>query len=302
MDLRDLKYFVAVAQAGNTRRAADAVHRSQPALIKAITRLEASVGARLFERVGRGQRLSAAGMALLTRATPLLNAADAVRDEVAALGQGTAGIVRLGCGPLGAEYLLPTISQRLLQEAPDVQLKLLIRMNYESRIELRDGNLDLVLGFVPEHDDAEFVYDTLLEDIVVVAAGAGHPMLRTRKPVTLDQLGRYRWALPNVSVASRVWLDQVFESRGLAPPQTQIETNSIPLIPRVIADTHLLSFVSRRTIQASRGGLREIPLETTTLVRNFGLTYPKDVSLSPAAEKLVELLREHGQALFHKMD
>jgi DNA-binding transcriptional LysR family regulator len=175
-------------------------------------------------------------------------------------------------------------------------------MNYESRIELRDGNLDLVLGFVPEHDDAEFVYDTLLEDIVVVAAGAGHPILRARKPVTLEQLARYRWALPNVSVASRVWLDQVFESRGLAPPQTQIETNSIPLIPRVIADTHLLSFVSRRTIQASRGRLREIPLETTTLVRNFGLTYPKDVSLSPAAEKLVELLREHGQALFHKMD
>ncbi len=245
MDLRDLKYFVALAQAGNTRRAAQAVHRSQPALIKAITRLEAS---------------------------------------------------------LGAEYLLPTISRRLLQEAPDVQLKLLIRMNYESRTELRDGNLDLVLGFVPDEDDTEFVYDTLLEDIVVVAAGAGHPILKTRGTVTLERMARYRWALPNISVASRVWLDQVFQSHGLALPLTQIETNSIPLIPRVIADTDLLSFVSRRTIQASHGRLREIPLAATTLVRNFGLTYPKDVGLSPAAEKLVGLLREHGQALFHKMD
>jgi len=298
MDLRDLKYFVAIAQAGNTRRAAAIVHRSQPALTKAIDRLEASLGAKLFEREGRGQRLSVAGAALFARATPLLGSADAVRNEVAALGRGTAGLVRLGSGPLGAEYLLPTISQLLLREAPDVQLQLLIRMNYESRVELRDGNLDLVLGFVPDREN-EFVCDTLLKDVVVVAAGAQHPIFRGRKRLTLESLTRYRWALPNISVASRTWLDQVFESQGLGRPNAQIETNSIPLIPRVIADTHLLSFVSRRTISASQGQLREIPLPATTLIRNFGLTYLKDVSLSPAAEKLIGLLRTHGQSLFH---
>ncbi|CAM4327609.1 HTH lysR-type domain-containing protein [Bordetella tumbae] len=298
MDLRDLKYFVAIAHAGNTRRAADIVHRSQPALTKAIDRLEASLGAKLFEREGRGQRLSVAGAALLARATPLLGTADAVRNEVAALGRGTAGLVRLGSGPLGAEYLLPTISQLLLKEAPDVQLQLLIRMNYESRVELRDGNLDVVLGFVPDREP-EFVCDTLLKDVVVAAAGVQHPIFRSRKRLTLESLTRYRWALPNVSVASRIWLDQAFESQGLARPYAQIETNSIPLIPRVIAHTHLLSFVSRRTISASQGQLREIPLPATTLVRNFGLTYLKDVSLSPAAEKLINLLHTHGQSLFH---
>lgn len=302
MDLRDLKYFVAIAQAGNTRRAADIVHRSQAALVKAVDRLEASLGAQLFERIGRGQRLTAAGEALLARATSLLGAADAVRAEVLAVGSGVSGLVRLGSGPLGAEYLLPTISQLLLKEAPDVQLQLLIRMNYELRVELREGNLDLVLGFVPDQEDAEFSCDTLLKDVVVVAAGAGHPVFARKRRLTLEALSGFQWALPNLSVASRIWLDQVFEQQGLARPLAQIETNSIPLIPRVIADTHLLSFVSRRTIAASQGRLREVPLTATTLVRNFGLTYLRGVSLSPAAQKLVGLLREHGQALFHRDD
>lgn len=300
MDLRDLKYFVAIAQAGSTRRAAERVHRSQPTLTKAVDRLEASLGAQLFERDGRGQRLSAAGATLLARAQPLLGAAEATRLEVAALGSGQAGLVRLGSGPLGAEYLLPTISRLLLAEAPDVCLQLAIRMNYELRVQLRNGELDLVLGFVPEQEN-EFSCDTLLEDIVVVAAGCHHPIF-SGGAIDLETFGRYRWALPNASVASREWLDQVFAARGLPPLTVQIETNSIPLIPRVIADTHLLSFVSRRTIQASRGKLCEIALAATTLRRRFGLTYLKNVPLSPAAARLLGLLQRHGKSLFEGGD
>ncbi|MCZ2497529.1 LysR family transcriptional regulator [Xylophilus sp. Kf1] len=296
MDLRDLRYFLAVAQAGNTRRAAEQVFRSQPTLTKAIDRLEASLDARLFERDGRGQRLSAAGQALMARAAPLLHNADAVRNEIQALGRGTAGLVRLGSGPLGAEYLLPRICGLLLAEAPDVQLDLTIRMNYELREALRDGRLDLVLGFVPDHED-EFDCDTLLEDIVVVVASLHHPVFGRGRP-SMEMLSTYRWALPNSAVASRVWLDRAFTGRGLPPPSAQIETNSIPLVPQVIADTALLSFVSRRTLKANATRLREVPLAATTLVRNFGLTYPRAKPLSPAASRLIALLRAHGKSLF----
>ena len=300
MDLRDLKYFLAVAQAGNTRRAAELVFRSQPTLTKAIDRLEASLDAKLFERDGRGQRLSAAGQALVTHAQPLLHNAEAVRKVVQALGRGTAGLVRLGSGPLGAEYLLPRICGLLLAEAPDVQLQLTIRMSYELREELRNGRIDMVLGFVPEIED-EFDCDALLEDIVVVAASKDHPVFSTKRP-TLETLAGYRWALPNSAVASRAWLDQVFTSRGLPAPFAQIETNSIPLVPRVIADTSLLSFISRRTLQANPSHLREVPLAQTTLVRNFGLTYSRNSPMSPAATRLIALLHEHGKSLFETVD
>jgi len=299
MDLRDLKYFLAVAQAGNTRRAAELVFRSQPTLTKAIDRLEASLDAKLFERDGRGQRLSAAGQALVARAGPLLHNADAVRHEIQSLGHGTAGLVRLGSGPLGAEYLLPRICGLLLAEAPDVQLNLTIRMNYELREELRDGRIDMVLGFVPERED-EFDCDTLLEDTVVVVAARNHPVFDQGRP-TMESLSQYRWALPNGAVASRAWLDQAFTSRGLPPPTAQIETNSIPLVPQVIADTALLSFVSRRTLQANADRLREVTLAPTTLVRNFGLTYPRSKTLSPAAGRLIALMHTHGKSLFEAL-
>lgn len=298
MDLRDLKYFVAIAHAGSTRRASVLVHRTQPTLTKAVSRLEASLGAQLFEREGRGrgQRLSAAGQALLSRATSLLSIADSVRGEVAALGQGTSGIVRLGSGPMGAEYLLPRLCALLINEAPDVQLQLTIRINYELREELRDQRLDFVLGYVPEVEN-EFVCETLLQDTVVVVASPTHPIFNEKKP-GIKSLTPFRWVLPNRSVASRIWLDEVFASQELSPPIAQVETNSIPLVPQVIAHTNLLSFISRRTLQSVNGALREVKLPATTLVRNFGVTFSKEVPLLPTASRFISLLHTHGRDLF----
>ncbi|GAA4343504.1 LysR family transcriptional regulator [Pigmentiphaga soli] len=296
MELRDLKYFVAIAESGNTRRAAALMHRSQPTLIKAVDRLEASLGVRLFERDGRGQTLSAAGRALLNRATSLLGMADDVRNEVDAHGRGTAGLVRLGCGPLGAEYLLPRISLLLLAEAPDIALQVRVSINYEMRRELREGTLDLILGFVPDGEDQEFAFRTLLKDTVVVAARRGHPVFR-RRNLRLDALAPYRWALPNTSVPSRTWLDAVFERQGLARPVPQIETNSLSLIPQVVAETDLLGFVSRRML-AGVDALREVPLAGTTLYRNFGVTYLKDRPQSPVVERLAALLHAKAAPLF----
>lgn len=302
MDLRDLRYFLAVASAGNFRRAAELVHRSQPTLTKAVDRLESSLGAELFERDGRGQKLSAAGIALRARAVSLLQEADLLRDEVGAIARGVAGTVRLGSGPLGAEYLLPRICSMLLGQAPDVVLQLTIRNNYELRDELREGRLDLVLGFVPEEED-EFRCETLLKDTVVVAAVKGHPIFGDgRRKIRLETMAEYQWALPNRAVASRAWLDHAFASRDLPRPMAQIETNSIPLIPRVVADTELLTFISRRTLRASGGQLMEVPLAATTLVRNFGVTYRLALPLSPAADRLIALLQAHGKDLFDRLD
>jgi molybdenum-dependent DNA-binding transcriptional regulator ModE len=75
LDLRDLRYFEAIAEAGHLGRAAEKVHRSQPALTGCVRRLEEALGTALFERVGRGIRLTAAGEALARRARSLRVAA-----------------------------------------------------------------------------------------------------------------------------------------------------------------------------------------------------------------------------------
>jgi DNA-binding transcriptional LysR family regulator len=91
--------------------------------------------------------------------------------------------------------------------------------------------------------------------------------------------------LPVDTIPSRQWLDAAFRSRGLPTPRVQINANSIPLLPRLIARTDLLSFLSRHTL--GEGGrhsaLREVPLKETTLRRKLGVTYRKQGYLSPAA-------------------
>lgn len=97
---------------------------------------------------------------------------------------------------------------------------------------------------------------------------------------------------------SRQWLDLAFSSRGLATPTVQIVANSIPLLPRVIAKTHLLSFLSRQTL-ALQGGqsLREVRLKATTLRRSLGITWRREGYLSPASLRVIELLRIHGNSM-----
>jgi DNA-binding transcriptional LysR family regulator len=94
-----------------------------------------------------------------------------------------------------------------------------------------------------------------------------------------------------------VWLEHAFTSRGLPAPSVQIETNLILLLPSLIEENQLLSFVSRRHL-GRNSSLREVRLRETTMRRNFALSYRKASYLSPAALRLADLLRKRGRELF----
>jgi DNA-binding transcriptional LysR family regulator len=149
--------------------------------------------------------------------------------------------------------------------------------------------------------DPEFVCHPIVNDVVVVAAAPSHPIFRQARP-TMRSLLDYPWVLPTASIPSRQWLDAAFEGRGLARPSAQIEANSIPLLPRLIASSDLLSFVSRHTLgRGGKRGLKEVALKETTLVRKLGVSQRREGYLSPAAQQLLALLRARGPAIFSKV-
>src|SRR5215510_2073952 len=94
MELRHLRYFVAVAEAGNVSKAAAALHLSQPALSRQIHDLEAELNVALFERSGRRLRLTGAGEDLLGYGRRVLDQAGAFRERARAIGSGEAGLLR----------------------------------------------------------------------------------------------------------------------------------------------------------------------------------------------------------------
>jgi DNA-binding transcriptional LysR family regulator len=298
LDLRDLRYFEAIAETGHLGRAAAKLYRTQPALTGCVRRLEAALGTRLFEHAGRGIRLTAAGKALAVRARALrLGAAEAVR-EIGELGAGTAGHVRVGVLPTLARFLLPAATHEFLSSAAEVTIRALVAQNDVLAAQLRAGELDFILSTATAVDGS-LERHKVCEDEAVVIASRTHPLLR-RRNVRIADLLDYRWVLAPEEVGTRGWLENRFRRARLPAPKVQIETNLILMMPALIEQTELLTFTSRRHVAPYVPGshLREVPLRSTTMPRHFEVAYRRESYLSPAAQRFIALVRTRGKSLF----
>ena len=190
LDLRDLRYFEAIADAGHVGRAARLQHRSQPTLTGAIRRLESKLGTALFERAGRGIRLTAAGEALHARARTLRIAATEAVREVADIGGGRAGVVRLGRVPTAARYLMPRLCAQFLADSPDLAFKTVIANNDVLHASLKAGDIDVAVN-IAAAIDAEIASHAIFRDECVVVARRTHPVFRAR--AAMKDLTRYGW-------------------------------------------------------------------------------------------------------------
>ncbi len=291
MDLRDLTYFETIAELGHLGRAAQKLNRSQPALTKSIQRLEESFGTKLFQRDGRRIKLTPVGELLQARGKVLQQSIAQTQREVRDFASGAVGNIRLGCAATMAEYLLPKLTSALLQRAPDITLKMVIGQDDLLRESLRSGQLDMIICSLIT-DDEQCESHAILKDEAVVIASEDHPIFKTR--YTMADLASYRWVLPPVGVSSRKWLDEAFLRQRLPLPVVQIEANSIPLLPGLIERTSLLSFTARETLEFGNNmqRLREVALENTTMKRTIGCTVRKGGYLSPAAQAMVQMLRD----------
>jgi len=295
MDLRDLRYFEVIAELQHVGRASAKLHRTQPALTSSIRRLEQDCGAPLFERAGRGIRLTAAGKLLLKWAQRVRFDVEDAQREIAAIGQGLAGHVRIGIVPTAAQFLLPAAARQLLHEGPEVTLRTVVGLVEALKPLLRQGEIDLMIATETPAEPG-FVSTLLAEDAIVVAASANHELFRGQP--TLKDLTRYRWALQPPGSPTRDWLDHTFDRRRLPRPQVQVESTMLLMLPTLIAQTGLLSFISRHHLSAKpgRAGLKEIALKETTMLRRLVVTYRDKSYLSPAALRLIEILASTNDA------
>ncbi|WP_263772949.1 LysR family transcriptional regulator [Propionivibrio soli] len=289
MDLRDLRYFETIAELEHVGRAAEILHRTQPALTGCLRRLEEACGAPLFEKSGRGIRLTAAGKVLLKWARSLRSQVDDAEREIRELGNGITGHIRIGIVPTAAQFLLPSAVRKMLDEAPKVTLRTVVGLSDSLKEQLLQGDLDLMVG-TEGAAEVGLVSEVLAEDMIVVAAVADHEIFHT-EPI-LNSLPRYRWALQPVGAPTRDWLDRTFDQLHLPRPKVQVETTMLLMLPMLIAETGLLSFISRLHLESnsSASRLREVPVSQVSMRRRLVVTYRENSYLPPAARRLIELL------------
>ncbi len=165
--IRQLRYFVALAETGGFGRAAEIVHVTQPALSQQIKELETTLGARLVDRLPRGVQLTRAGQEVLRRARRILSEVGDLEPAVR-LSRGLSGRLRLGVIPTVAPYLLPLALTRL--RARDLTLDIRVReAQTEPLIEaLGQGRLDAVVAALPL-PGSNLVAEPLFEDRFVLA-------------------------------------------------------------------------------------------------------------------------------------
>lgn len=296
MDLRDLGYFETIAELGHLGRAAQKLNRSQPALTKSIQRLEESLGTRLFERDGRRIKLTPVGELLKVRGKQLQQSVAETQREIRDFANGVMGNIRLGCAASMADHLLPHLTATLLSRAPQITLNLVIGQDDLLRESLFSGRLDMVI--CPQYEaDPLLQFHALFDDEAVVVASRHHPLFSAG--YELRDLCQYQWVLPASTVPARRWIDNVFQSRDLPLPQVQIETTSISLLPRLIGETNLLSFLARETLEDVKGvtHLREVRLKETTMKRTIVVFVRAGAYLSPAAQMLLSVLKGDGTIL-----
>ena len=186
MNLRDLKYLVALADLRHFGKAADACFVSQPTLSTQIRKLEDELGVVLVERAPRKVMLTAAGLDVVQRARRIVADVEQMREAARRSRDPESGTLRLGVFPTLGPYLLPHVVPTLRARFPQLELLLVEEKSDELLQRLREGKLDAALLALPLHDDqlhAEFLFD----EPFVLAAPRGHE-LTSRTSLGVDEL------------------------------------------------------------------------------------------------------------------
>ncbi|MHC9294784.1 LysR substrate-binding domain-containing protein [Mycobacterium sp. LTG2003] len=286
MELRQLEYFVAVAEEANFTRAAQRVHVAQPAVSAQIRRLEREFGQQLFDRSRRAVRLTAAGQAALPHARAALAAVADARTAVDELGDLVRGSIAVGTvtahdfdmAGLLAEFHTahPLVGITLGTDDSDALIEGVL-----------SGRLDAAIVSVGRDVPAGLEAEVVTDQRIVAAVGAGHAW-RRRRTISLDDLaGCPIIALP-VGTGIRHQFDRACAAAGV---QVRVAFEaSTPLALADLAERGLGVAVLPESVATTRGGLRSVRI-APELRGRLVFAWRSHGPMTPAARVLVEMAR-----------
>ncbi|WP_433559399.1 LysR family transcriptional regulator [Pseudonocardia xinjiangensis] len=257
-DLRQLRYFVAVAEESSYTRAAERLTMSQQSLSQQITLLERMLGVKLFDRDTRGTGLTAVGALFLPEARAVLARAEEAVDVVARAARGEIGSLCLAFLATTTNYLLPPVVRALRQRLPELRLT-----THETTIAplvegLFKGRFDVAFTRPPLVDGLET--RTLVSEPVCAVLPEGHP-LAGRSELTLGELAGERWVLTPRS-SWDPWhqaFDASFRAAGFTPDVVQRDASVQGLLGLVAAGVGVTR-LGRSASSLRRTGVVFVPL------------------------------------------
>jgi DNA-binding transcriptional LysR family regulator len=285
-DLNDLLAFRAVAELSNFRRAAEAVHISQPAFSRRIEKLEQALGVKLLDRTTRRVSLTAVGRDFSRKVQQLLDELDTTLLGIRGLAATRLGEVTIACVPSTVYYFVSEVIRRYRESYPKVRVKVFDASANAVLDAVARSEADFGLNFIGSQEpDIEF--RPLLEERFVAACRRDHPLARRRRVTWADLAGTDFIAVSKTS-GNRLLLDQAL---GGVPgrPQSVVEAEHVTtLLGLVEAGLGVAAVPSLALPGKDHPLIVGVPLDQPVVTRRVGLIRRKGRSLSPAAQPLYD--------------
>ncbi|MET0504166.1 MAG: LysR substrate-binding domain-containing protein [Luteibacter sp.] len=286
LELRHLRYFVALAEQLNFTQAAEKVHVTQSTLSHQIKQLEDELGCRLFDRVGRRVAMTEGGELFLERAQRAIREVD---EGVWALRQAEdelSGQVRVAATHTFNARIIPKSVARFIDRHPSVSVAVHERSGDGIAQGLLAGDFDLGLTYKPAHA-ANLHFEPLYNEEMVLAVGPDHHFA-ARRFIKVVELHMERLVLLPPAYATRTLLEDCFRMAN-AVPVVVAEMEAIGAMIEFVKLAPVAAIVSEHSVKGH--DVRAIPIESPTPVRTPGLLWRSDSARTAATRHLASIIR-----------
>ena len=293
MELRHLRYFVAIAEEQSLTRAAARLHIAQPPLSAQLRKLETELGTTLVHRTARGTQLTEAGRVLLDEARRILHDVDQASRMTRVAGSGQVGRLALGFVPSACNAVLPPLLRQFKAEYPDVRLHLQEMRPDEVVERLHDRRIDAGFFYLPI-DDPSLHVRTIAEDSLVLALPSAH-RLADRTEVDLRWVSDEpfifppRYDMPGLHGI----LTEACERAGFSPRIVQPDVWLLQTIVGLVAGGIGIAVLPSSVQQLPRAGASFVPLTDRSATARMAMAWRRGTT-PPVLRSFLDIAAEEG--------
>jgi len=281
IELRHLRYFLAAAESSHFTRAAAQVHVTQPTLSHQIRQLEEQLSLRLFDRIGRRIKLTAAGELLLPHARRVFRELEEAQSALGELHGLKRGQLKVGIMQTVNACVIPEIVSRFSAAHPGVRVTCNEMAGDEVESGLVSGKLDLGISFLPA-TLATLEGERLFTEDLVLVVPADHPFARQRS-VKVRELANVPLVLLSPRYCTRQLIDRAF-AEAQARAEVRVEMSSIESILSTIRESGLPSILPSLALCQRDKGLVAVPVTEPKPNRSVGLLWLRGAQRRAAAQ------------------
>lgn len=288
MNIRDLKYFLAVAELEHFGRAAEKCYVSQPTLSGQIKKMEETLGITLFERTNRRVILTEIGGHIVEHARKVLKEVDTIYDVAERASDPLAGKFRLGAFPTLSTYLFPKIVPKVREEMPNLRLILMEEKTSQLIDKLRKGEIDAALLALPVNDDF-LVSQQLFSDEFYLAVPEGHE-LAERDVIDQNELKKYKLMLLEEGHCLRDQSLEVCQLHGVAEDQ-DFKATGLETLRQMVKVGTGITFIPKIAMRENEEGMRYIRFKQPAPSRQIGLVWRKTTHRQQVINQLIGIIK-----------